>query len=221
MLRVRVVGEKLRRILPLRFRFELFEKLRQGARVVARIIEDLSAHHVGLRFSRSRIAQEHTAGRETAQFRQERAAGGVSENCAEDSQTRLGQHRLGCLVGAMAQGHMRQLVRDHSSELRLIVRCFDRSAVHKHVSAGQSKSIDGFVVHAMKFEGILHSTCRQLLRQPRAKLRQVGINPRCVARRQQLFSIRGCSLAEAYVVLRRKLVPTLFELRSLRRCVRN
>ena len=52
-LRTRVVGEKLRRILPFRLPFELLEKLGHGARIVPRVVQDLSAHDVGLRFSRS------------------------------------------------------------------------------------------------------------------------------------------------------------------------
>src|SRR5260370_27343796 len=64
-LRIGMVGEKLRGILPLRLRFELLEKLRHGPRVVARIAENLSAHHVGLRFRRSRVPQKHSAARET------------------------------------------------------------------------------------------------------------------------------------------------------------
>jgi len=132
---------------------------------------------------RLRIEQENASGRETAQLRQERTASGVSENCAEDSQTRLGQHRLGCLVGAMAESHVRQLMCHHSSELCLIVSGLDRAAVHKHKSAGQSKGIDGFVIHAMKFERVLYPTRGQLLRQTRANLCQVSIDLRCVAKR--------------------------------------
>src|SRR5437763_4120365 len=53
MLRTRMVGKKFRRILTLRLRFELLEELRHGSRVVPRIVQDLSAHDVGLRFGRS------------------------------------------------------------------------------------------------------------------------------------------------------------------------
>src|SRR6202007_3159795 len=70
-LRIRVVGEKLGRILSLRLRLELLEKLRHGPRVVPRIVEDLSAHNIGLRFRGSRITQQYAAGGETAQLRQE------------------------------------------------------------------------------------------------------------------------------------------------------
>src|SRR6266852_8469399 len=121
----------------------------------------------------------------------------------------------------MAESDVRQLVRQHTSELRLIVRGFDGAAVHKHISAEQSKSIDGLVIHAMKFEGVLYATRGQLLRQTRAQFRQVGIDPRCIAERQLLSGIRGSALAKSYVVLRRKLVPTLPEFRSLRQRARN
>ena len=109
----------------------------------------------------------------------------------------------------------------HARKLRLIVRGFDRSAIYKHISARQGKRIDGFVVHAMKFEGVLHSTRGQLLRQPRAQLCQVSIDSWGIAKRQLLFRIGGSSLAEGDVVLGRKLVPARFELRPLRRRTRN
>src|SRR5712692_1111131 len=121
----------------------------------------------------------------------------------------------------MAESDVRQLMGHHSCELRLIVRGFDNAAVHKHISAGQRKGIDGFIVHAMKLEWILHATCGQLLRQTRAEFCQVGIHLRCVAKRQLLFSIGGGSLAESYVVLRREPVPARFELCPLRKCDRN
>ena len=149
-------------------------------------------------------------------MRQERTASGVSENGAEDSQTRLGQHRFGCLVGAMAESHVRQLMCHHSRELCLIVRGFDRAAVHKHKSAGQGKGVDGFVIHAMKFERVLYPTRGQLLRQTHANLCQVSIDLRCVAKRQLLFSIGGGSFAEVYVLLRGELVPARPELCPLR-----
>src|SRR6266849_4285908 len=121
----------------------------------------------------------------------------------------------------MAESDVRQLVRHHSRELRLIVRGFDRAAVHKHVSSRQSKSIDGFVIHAVKFERILHAARGQLLRQPRAQFCQVSIDLRRVAKRQLLLSTRGSPLAKGYVILRRKPVPARFELSPLRRRVRN
>src|SRR5260370_355729 len=85
----RVVGEKLRRIFSFGLRFELFEKLRHRTRVVPRVVQNLSAHDVGLRFSRSRISQKYAARRETPYCRQERAACGVSTNCSEDAQSYL------------------------------------------------------------------------------------------------------------------------------------
>src|SRR5258708_34879375 len=108
----------------------------------------------------------------------------------------------------------------HSSELRLIVRGFDNAAVHKHISAGQRKGIDGLIVHAMKFERIRHTTRGQLLIQTRAELCQVRIHPRCIAKRQLLLRIGGGSFAEGYVVLRRKPVPARLELCPLRKCAR-
>ena len=212
-----MVGEKLRRILSLGLRFELFEKLRHGSGVVSRIVENLGAHDVGLRFGRSRIAQQHTARREIAQRRQERTPSGVSENCAEDSQPGLRQHRFGGLVGAMAQSDVRQFMGHHSSELGLIVRSFDRATVYEYISSGQRKSIDGFIIHAMKFERILHAARGQLLRQTRTQLCQVSIDFRCVAKRQLLFRICGRSLAKGDVLLWRKLIPARFERSSLRR----
>src|SRR6266849_5390814 len=85
-LRIGMVREKLRRILSLGLRLEFFEELRHGSRVVSLIVKNLCAHDVGLRFGRSRIAQEHAARREIAQRGQKRAPSAVSKNCAEDSQ---------------------------------------------------------------------------------------------------------------------------------------
>src|SRR5258708_34946702 len=121
----------------------------------------------------------------------------------------------------MAESNVRQLVRHHSSELRLIVRDFDRATVHKNISAGQCKGIDRFVVHAMKFEWILHAARGQLLRQTRPQLRQVSIDLRCVAKRQLLFRLRGGALAEIDVVLGGEPVPARLEWCPLRRCLRN
>src|SRR6267154_1133241 len=107
----------------------------------------------------------------------------------------------------MAESHVRQLMCHHSSELCLIVRGFNRAAVHKHKSAGQSKGVDGFVIHAMKFERVLHPTRGQFLRQTRANLCQVSIDLRSVAMRKLLFSLGGSSFAEAYILVRGELVP--------------
>src|SRR5258708_10596346 len=121
----------------------------------------------------------------------------------------------------MAESDVRQFMGYHSSALRLIVRGCDNAAVHKHISAGQRKGIDGLIVHAMKFERIRHTTRGQLLIQPRAELCQVRIHPRCIAKRQLLLRIGGGSFAEGYVVLRRKPVPARFELCPVRGCNRN
>src|SRR6266478_6745953 len=59
MFRIWVVREKLGRILSLGLRLKFFEELRPGPRVVSRIVENLGSHDVGLRFRRSRIAQQH------------------------------------------------------------------------------------------------------------------------------------------------------------------
>ena len=67
---VRMVGEKLRRILPFRLGFELLEKLRHGTRVVAAVVEDLRAHDIRLRFRASRVTQQHSAGGKRTQLRQ-------------------------------------------------------------------------------------------------------------------------------------------------------
>ena len=136
-----------------------------------------------MRFRRSRIAQEHSSCRKSAQGCHERAARAVSENRAEDPQPRLGQHRFGCLVRSVTQSDVRQFVRHYASKLRLIVSGLDRAAVHKHVSAGQGKRVDGLVIHAMKFERVLHSARWQLLRQARAQLCQVSIHFWRIARR--------------------------------------
>src|SRR5260370_29110502 len=109
----------------------------------------------------------------------------------------------------------------HMSEVGLIVRGFDNAAVHKHISAGQRKGIDGLIVHAMKFERIRHTTRGQLLIQTRAELCQVRIHPRCIAKRQLLLRIGGGSFAEGYVVLRGEPVPARLELCPLRERARN
>src|SRR2546425_13272270 len=88
-LRIRVVGQKLRRVLPFRLRFELFKKLRHGTRVISRIVENLRAHHVGLGLRRSRIPKEYASGGECAKLRQQRAARRSSENAAGNSQKPL------------------------------------------------------------------------------------------------------------------------------------
>src|SRR6266478_3744016 len=157
MFRIRVVGAKLRKIFSLGLRLEFFEELGLGPPIVSCIVKNLGSHDVGLRFRRARITQQHAARREIAQCRQKRAARAVSENCAEDSQPGFSQHCFGGLVSAVAQRDVRQLMRHHCGELRFIIRGFDRAAVYEHISARQRKSIDGFVVHAMKFERILHT----------------------------------------------------------------
>ncbi len=121
----------------------------------------------------------------------------------------------------MPQSDVRQLMRHHCRELCFIVRGFDCAAVYEHISAGQRKSIDGFIVHAMKFEWILHAARGQLLRQARAQLCQVSIHLRRVAKRQLLFRIGGGSLAEGNVVLWRKPVPAWLKGSSLPRCAGN
>ena len=67
---IRMVGKKLRRILPLALGFELLEKLPHGARVVAAVIEHLRAHHIRLRFGASRVTQQHASSGKRAQLAQ-------------------------------------------------------------------------------------------------------------------------------------------------------
>src|SRR5260370_22904531 len=119
----------------------------------------------------------------------------------------------------MSESDVRQLVCHHCSELRLIVRSFDRAAIYEHITGGQRECIDGLVIHAMKFEWILHSASRQLLHQTGPKLCQISIHPWSIAERQLLLSVRGRPLAKAYIFLWRKLVPSWLERRALRTCI--
>ena len=112
-------------------------------------------------------------------------------------------------------------MREHARELRLRVRGFNRSAVHKHEASGQREGVDCLVVDAMELEGILHAAGRQLLRQTRTQLCQVSIHLRCVAKRQLLFRIGGRSLAKGDVLLWGELVPAWFKRGSLRGRVRH
>jgi len=87
-------------------------------------------------------AQQHYRGRETAKFRQERATGGGLQKLRPKIPRPVSassRHWLPVLV-PMAQSDMRQLGAITPSELRLIVRCFDRAAVHKHhIPPGKAK----------------------------------------------------------------------------------
>ena len=155
-----MVREKLRGVLPFRLCLELLEKLRHGAGVESRIVENLRSHDVGLRFRRSRVAEKHATGGERTELRQKSSASRPPENAAGNPEKPLRGLCLGGLVGAMPQGDMRKLVRHDSRQLRFVVGHLDGSAINENVSSGQGERVDGLVVHAMKFKGILHSIGR-------------------------------------------------------------
>ena len=70
----------------------------------------------------------------------------------------------------------------------------------------------------MKLEWILHSARGKLLRQARAELGQISINPGSIAERQLFLSICRGSFPEADVLLRSERVPSWPKLRALCGC---
>src|SRR5579859_4504385 len=111
----------------------------------------------------------------------------------------------------MAQRHMGNFMSHHARKLRFVVRHLNGSAIDENISARQRERIDGLVVYAMEFEGILHSIRRQLGDEPHSQLRKISIDFGVIAKWQLFPSIRGRSLADFDVLLRSEHVPSGFQ----------
>src|SRR5579863_5921962 len=116
-----MIREKLRWVLSLALRFNLFEKLRQCPRIVAGVVEHLRPNHIGLRLRTARVPQQHSARAESPKLRQQRATRIPSENGSKDSYPRLRELSLGRLACPVSQRHVRELMRHHSRKLRFVV----------------------------------------------------------------------------------------------------
>src|SRR5579864_635353 len=73
-----MVGEKLSWLLPFCFRIQLLKKLRHGPRVVAGIVQNLSAQDVRLGFVGARVFEQDRVQRKTRHQLRKQAFGGVS-----------------------------------------------------------------------------------------------------------------------------------------------
>ena len=101
----------------------------------------------------------------------------------------------------MAKRNVRKLVRHHRGKLGFIVGHFDSAAVHKNETAVQRKRIDCAIVYAVKFPRIFRAPSIEMRNQFFAKLRQVRVCSRQIARRQLPLCIKGSLFADLNVLL--------------------
>jgi len=109
--------------------------------------------------------------------------------------------RFGSLVRAMAKRNVRKLVRHHRGKLGFIVSHFDGAPIHKNETSGQRKRIDCAIVYAVKFPRIFRSAGIEMRDQFFAKLRQVRVCSRQIARRQLPLRIKCSLFADLNVLL--------------------
>ena len=102
------------------------KKLTMPLRVVARAVHDLRAHQVGLvlvvtaEFLAQRAQGDGTDG--VGDLRAGAAAAAEAQQAAQDADAGLRGVGLAGLVRAVAQRHVRHLVRQHTHQLRLVAR---------------------------------------------------------------------------------------------------
>ena len=110
---------------------------------------------------------------------------------------------------------MRKLMGHDGRKLRFVVGHFDGPAVDEHISTRQGKRVDSLIVHAVKCEGILHSACWELGREPHSQFRQIGVHFGRIAKRQLSLRIHRRSFAHLDVLLRGKHIPSGLQRRAL------
>src|SRR5256885_8559630 len=89
MIRTRVVRKKLRRIFAFGVRFQFLKKLRHRPRVVARIVQNLCAADVCLRFRGTRVAQKHSARGKRPKLLHQRPADAAAKQSTDDTKSAL------------------------------------------------------------------------------------------------------------------------------------
>ena len=89
----------------------------------------------------------------------------------------------------MPQGHVGNLVRQHSSELRLILRCLNQSRVDERGSAGKREGINRRIVDDL--ERITKPTSLRLLSEPLANAGNVALQKRIVNDLNLLLNLLG------------------------------
>src|SRR5262249_34206277 len=109
MVRIGMVGKKLRRILSFCFHLEFFKKLRHCPRVISRIVQNLRSTDIRLRLGSARITQQDAARGEGAELSEQSAAHSVAEQTACNAENSLCRLRLAGLICSVSQGHVRNL----------------------------------------------------------------------------------------------------------------
>jgi hypothetical protein len=202
-IRIGVIGEKFGRGLGFVVGAEFFEEGGHGPWIVTGIVEDLRAHDIRLGFGTSRIFQEHAARGELPGARGKRA-GCSAEDAArgtKNSGAECGVLGFGGLVGAVAQGHVGELVSHDRGELGFVIGGFDGASIDENEPAGERKGVDGFVVDAVKFPWIFDAVGVEVIDQAHANFREVGVDFGIVAHGELLAGFAGDLAAEFDVLL--------------------
>ena len=150
------------------------QKARHRRRVEAGAAQVAHAQRVGLELVRARIALHVGTGSEVRDVRD----GLVVDDRVDDCRTEAGDEAVAVTLGAVAGGHVADLVGDHACELRLVVGERHQAARDMDVAAGQGEGVDLRAVEDDEGEGRL-GLFRGLLEQP-AEARDVALQRRVV-----------------------------------------
>ena len=183
------------------------EERRHGARVVAGIGERLQADAVGvalefarvgkLRRGRARLHRGRRAAREIGPRAPEQHRRGEGGEHGQLHLLLLPEH-----AGDVTLRHVRNLVREHRSELRLGLRGLQQAGVHADEAAGKRERVDRHVAHAEELEIVPRAG--HGLGEARAQRSQVLGKLRVVDELRIAAHLAHDALAEAALDLRRE-----------------
>src|SRR3974377_516941 len=103
---------------------------------------------------------------------------------------------------------MRKLMSHHSGKLCFVVGGLYRASVYENKSTRKSKRVDGLVVHAVEFPGILDPPGIEMLDQMLPDFGQIGVHLGVVAHWHGLLDLIGRLAAELNVLLRSKRIDS-------------
>ena len=144
------------------------EELRHGVGIVSRLIKNVGAHLIRLRFRGARVLQQQRIHPQAkAQLRQLAGQAAVlAQNARQDGHASLRQNGLGGNVRTVAHHHVAGFMGNHPGELRLIFGGVKHPAVHIDVPARQGERVDLRAVDDPELPRILRMVVRGKSHQP-------------------------------------------------------
>src|SRR5262245_45044092 len=126
-------------------RLNRIKEVSHVARVVSGLGHNPRSFKIGLFFGGAPVFQKEHVRAEPADGLDGLAQVGIfagPRNAPQYTQPRLRQSRFRRLIGAMPQGHVRDLVRHHARQFALVTGGRNRAGVDEQISAGQGEGVD-------------------------------------------------------------------------------